>query len=48
MLDAALDEREKLERQLSLTVGPFGDLQAGIAVLGPLLSAAITLVLPSG
>ncbi len=42
-----LDEREKRERQLGLTVSLMADLQAGVAVFGPLLAAAIALFIPS-
>jgi hypothetical protein len=41
-----LDERENLERQLGLTVSVMGELQAGIAVFGPLLAASIAALLP--
>ena len=42
-----LDQREKLERHLGLSISFMGDLQAGIVVLGPLLAASIALLLPS-
>lgn len=36
-----LDERERLEGQLGLNTSLLGDLQAGLAVFGPLLAASI-------
>ena len=42
-----LDQREKLERQLGLNVTFFGDLQAGVALLGPLLAASVSVFLPT-
>jgi hypothetical protein len=42
-----LDQREKLERQLGLNVTFVGDLQAGVALLGPLFAASISVFLPT-
>jgi hypothetical protein len=46
-LRGELDARENLERQLGVNVGLLSDLESAIIVLGPLLAASITFLLPS-
>jgi hypothetical protein len=46
-LRGELDARQNVERQLGLNAGLLSDLQSAIVVLGPLLAAATTFLLPS-
>jgi hypothetical protein len=42
-----VDERTRLEQFLSVTRGPFTDLQGGVAILLPFLTSTATAFLPS-